>query len=67
MTQFTVIIPARYASSRLPGKPLADIVGKPMIQHVFEQAKQSGATRVIIAPTMTWWLPPPKTLVQKCA
>ena len=49
MTQFTVIIPARYASSRLPGKPLADIAGKPMIQHVFEQAKQSGATRVIIA------------------
>ena len=49
MNQFTVIIPARYASSRLPGKPLADIAGKPMIQHVFEQAKQSGATRVIIA------------------
>ena len=49
MTQFTVIIPARYASSRLPGKPLADIAGKPMIQHVFEQAKQSGASRIIIA------------------
>ncbi|WP_233116655.1 3-deoxy-manno-octulosonate cytidylyltransferase [Aggregatibacter actinomycetemcomitans] len=49
MTQFTVIIPARYASSRLLGKPLADIAGKPMIQHVFEQAKQSGADRVIIA------------------
>ena len=30
---FTVIIPARFASSRLPGKPLADIAGKPMIQH----------------------------------
>ena len=40
MTQFTVIIPARYASSRLPGKPLADIVGKPMIQHVFEQRSE---------------------------
>ena len=49
MTQFTVIIPARYASSRLPGKPLANIAGKPMIQHVFEQAKQSGASRIIIA------------------
>ena len=32
---FTVIIPARFASSRLPGKPLADISGKPMIQQVF--------------------------------
>ena len=32
---FTVIIPARFASSRLPGKPLADIAGKSMIQHVF--------------------------------
>ncbi|AKD37674.1 3-deoxy-manno-octulosonate cytidylyltransferase [Pasteurella multocida subsp. multocida OH4807] len=49
MTAFTVIIPARYASTRLPGKPLADIAGKPMIAHVFEQAKQSGASRVIIA------------------
>ena len=46
---FTVIIPARYASTRLPGKPLLDIVGKPMIQHVYEQAIQSEAERVIIA------------------
>ena len=46
---FSVIIPARFASSRLPGKPLADIAGKPMIQHVFEKARQSGASRVIIA------------------
>ena len=46
---FTVIIPARYASSRLPRKPLADIVGKPMIQHVWEKAQQAGANRVIIA------------------
>ena len=46
---FTVIIPARFASSRLPGKPLADIAGNPMIQHVFEKALQSGASRVIIA------------------
>lgn len=34
---FTVIIPARFASSRLPGKPLADIAGKPMIQHVLRK------------------------------
>ncbi len=46
---FTVIIPARYQSSRLPGKPLADINGKPMIQHVYEQSLKSGADRVIVA------------------
>ena len=46
---FIVIIPARYASSRLPRKPLADITGKPMIQHVWEKAQQAGANRVIIA------------------
>ncbi|WP_386694085.1 3-deoxy-manno-octulosonate cytidylyltransferase [Lonepinella sp. MS14435] len=49
MTNFSVIIPARFASSRLPGKPLADIAGKPMIQHVWEKAQQSGASRVIVA------------------
>lgn len=46
---FTVVIPARYQSTRLPGKPLADIGGKPMIQWVYEQAMQAGADRVIIA------------------
>lgn len=46
---FTVIIPARYASSRLPRKPLADIAGKPMIQHVWEKSQQAGVNRVIIA------------------
>lgn len=46
---FVVIIPARYASTRLPAKPLADIAGKPMIQHVYERAKQSAAARVVIA------------------
>lgn len=46
---FTVIIPARYASSRLPGKPLADIAGKPMIVHVMQKAQASGANRVIVA------------------
>lgn len=49
MTAFNVIIPARYASSRLPGKPLADIAGKPMIVHVVEKAQLSGAKRVIVA------------------
>lgn len=46
---FNIIIPARYASQRLPGKPLRDIVGKPMIQHVYEQACLSGAKEVVIA------------------
>jgi 3-deoxy-manno-octulosonate cytidylyltransferase (CMP-KDO synthetase) len=46
---FTVIIPARYASSRLPGKPLLDIGGKPMIQHVYERALASGANQVVVA------------------
>jgi 3-deoxy-manno-octulosonate cytidylyltransferase (CMP-KDO synthetase) len=46
---FTVIIPARYASTRLPGKPLADIAGKPMIVRVAERAQRSGAARVVVA------------------
>lgn len=46
---FTVIIPARLNSTRLPGKVLLDIAGKPMVQHVYERAMESGATRVIIA------------------
>lgn len=43
------VIPARYASSRLPGKPLADIAGKPMIQRVWERAMTSSAERVVVA------------------
>ncbi len=46
---FTVVIPARYASNRLPGKPLADIAGKSMIERVYQQACQSSADRVVIA------------------
>ncbi|MBU2985722.1 3-deoxy-manno-octulosonate cytidylyltransferase [Saccharophagus degradans] len=46
---FIVVIPARFASSRLPGKPLADIAGKPMIQWVYERAKLSDASKVIVA------------------
>lgn len=46
---FVVIIPARYASTRLPGKPLVDINGKPMIVHVLERARESGAERIIVA------------------
>lgn len=46
---FTVVIPARYSSTRLPGKPLAMIAGKPMIQHVYERASASLAKQVIVA------------------
>ena len=46
---FTVVIPARHASTRLPGKMLLNLGGKPMIQHVYERASESGANRVIIA------------------
>lgn len=48
-TEFTVIIPARYGSTRFPGKPLVDIGGKPMIRHVHERALESGAARVLVA------------------
>jgi 3-deoxy-manno-octulosonate cytidylyltransferase (CMP-KDO synthetase) len=47
--KFTVVIPARYASTRLPGKPLLDIAGRPMLQHVWEQAQRSSAQRVVVA------------------
>ena len=46
---FTIVIPARFQSSRLPGKPLLDIDGKTMIQRTWERAKESGAARVIVA------------------
>jgi 3-deoxy-manno-octulosonate cytidylyltransferase (CMP-KDO synthetase) len=44
-----IIIPARYSSTRLPGKPLADIAGKPLIQHVYERARESGVGAVVVA------------------
>jgi len=46
---FTVLIPARYASTRLPGKPLADLGGRPMVVRVAERARESGAARVVVA------------------
>lgn len=49
MTQFRVVIPARLASTRLPGKPLADICGKPMIVRVMERGIASGAAEVLVA------------------
>ena len=49
MTEFVVVIPARYASTRLPGKPLLDLNGKPMIQHAYERGVESGAAEVVVA------------------
>ena len=46
---FRIVIPARFASTRLPNKPLRDICGKPMIEHVIERANQSKAEEVIVA------------------
>jgi 3-deoxy-manno-octulosonate cytidylyltransferase (CMP-KDO synthetase) len=48
-----VLIPARMASTRLPGKPLADIAGKPMIVHVAQCAAESGLGRVVVATDTT--------------
>ncbi len=49
MTAFKVAIPARYGSTRLPGKPLRPIAGRPMLEHVYDQALASGAEEVVIA------------------
>ncbi|WP_019592136.1 3-deoxy-manno-octulosonate cytidylyltransferase [Thioalkalivibrio sp. ALRh] len=49
MAAFHVVIPARMASSRLPGKPLAAVAGCPLIAHVIARAKESRASRVIVA------------------
>ena len=57
---FTVLIPARLASSRLPGKPLADIAGLPMVVRVARRAAQSAATRVVVAAD-------DEAIVQACA
>jgi 3-deoxy-manno-octulosonate cytidylyltransferase (CMP-KDO synthetase) len=46
---FTVLIPARFTSTRLPGKPLADIAGKPMVVRVAERAVEAGAQQVVVA------------------
>ena len=46
---FHIIIPARYGSTRLPGKPLLEIAGKPMIRHVVERSWKAGAKTVVVA------------------
>jgi len=49
MVDFRIVIPARYASTRLPGKPLRAINGKPMIEWVYRAAQQAGASEIIVA------------------
>ena len=49
MSEFSVVVPARFASTRLPGKPLAQIAGRPMIAHVAASAAKSGARDVVVA------------------
>lgn len=49
--KFIAIIPARYASTRFPGKPLVSIQGKPMVQHVYEKVTQSGLFEKVIVAT----------------
>jgi len=46
---FKVVIPARYGSTRLPGKPLLPLAGKPMIAHVLERAREAGAGQIVVA------------------
>ena len=48
-TDYRIVIPARMASERLPGKPLRDIAGKPLIERVWDRATQSGAAEIVIA------------------
>jgi len=49
MSEFVIVIPSRYASTRLPGKPLREINGKPMLEHVFQRGAESEANEVVIA------------------
>jgi len=49
MTGYRIVIPARHGSSRLPGKPLLDIAGRPMVAHVCERALETGADEVVVA------------------
>jgi 3-deoxy-manno-octulosonate cytidylyltransferase (CMP-KDO synthetase) len=49
--KIVVVIPARYASTRLPGKPLVPLCGKPMIQHVYERAKRAQTVHEVLVAT----------------
>ncbi|RAS08852.1 cytidylyltransferase domain-containing protein [Cupriavidus alkaliphilus] len=49
--RIAIVIPARFGSTRLPGKPLADILGKPMVQHVYERARQVPGIHAVLVAT----------------
>jgi len=49
MSDFVIVIPSRYASTRLPGKPLREINGRTMLEHVYERATESSASEIVIA------------------
>ncbi|WP_353347600.1 3-deoxy-manno-octulosonate cytidylyltransferase [Oceaniserpentilla sp. 4NH20-0058] len=49
MSDYKIVIPARFGSSRLPGKPLIHLAGKPMVQHVYERALETGVKDIVIA------------------
>ncbi|MEW6764851.1 MAG: 3-deoxy-manno-octulosonate cytidylyltransferase [Pseudomonadota bacterium] len=49
MNPYKLVIPARYGSSRLPGKPLLPVAGKPLVQHVIERARECGADEIVLA------------------
>ena len=49
LSDYKIVIPARFGSSRLPGKPLIELAGKPMIQHVYERAVETGVSDIVIA------------------
>jgi 3-deoxy-manno-octulosonate cytidylyltransferase (CMP-KDO synthetase) len=49
MAGFHVVIPARFASQRLPGKPLREIAKRPMLEHVYRRASESGAETIVVA------------------
>ncbi|MFM1892634.1 MAG: hypothetical protein RLZ44_1711, partial [Pseudomonadota bacterium] len=48
MADYHIVIPARYASTRLPGKPLAQLAGRSMIEHVHDRARAAGAASVVV-------------------
>ena len=54
LARFRVVIPARYAASRFPGKLLADLAGRPVLEHVWRQARASGALEVVVATDDEW-------------
>ncbi len=62
---YQIVIPARYASERLPGKMLLKLAGIPLLQHVWQRATESSAKSVVTQPMMSASLAQPKHSVQR--